>query len=276
MDDRDGVIVANLFGPLTLHQGDRTLGPRDLGSVKPKQILEILLLARGRPVPKDRLGDLLWGEALPRNVTATLETYVSVLRNRLYPGGMRGHEVIATEFGAYRINTEMVRLDLDAYDDLVRGADEADPEAARALLEKALGLVRGEVLEDEPYASWVERSRERYRTSHVEVLTSLCENLLVADDARRSVGYADRAVDLERSDERATRALMLAHYACGRQKSALHVFRRLGQHLAEGFGVAPLPETTRLAHAIRCHADSATLVAELFGVASTVAPSRIA
>ena len=48
-----------MFGPLQLQAGGTRLGPRDLGGVKPKQLLEVLLLERGRPVPKDRIAELL-------------------------------------------------------------------------------------------------------------------------------------------------------------------------------------------------------------------------
>ena len=44
-----------LFGPLEIHDGERILGPRDLGGARPKQVLEILLTARGHRVPTDRL-----------------------------------------------------------------------------------------------------------------------------------------------------------------------------------------------------------------------------
>jgi hypothetical protein len=47
-----------LFGPLTIEDGVRVLGPRDLGGARPKQVLEILLAARGHRVPTDRLADL--------------------------------------------------------------------------------------------------------------------------------------------------------------------------------------------------------------------------
>jgi hypothetical protein len=47
-----------LFGPLAIEDA-RTLGPRDLGGSRPKQVLEILLTARGHRVPTDRLADLL-------------------------------------------------------------------------------------------------------------------------------------------------------------------------------------------------------------------------
>jgi DNA-binding SARP family transcriptional activator len=80
-----------MFGPLQLDLAGDRRGPRDLGGVKPKQLLEILLLERERMVPKDRLADLLWGERLPQRVTATIESYVSVLRRALDDGsGLRG------------------------------------------------------------------------------------------------------------------------------------------------------------------------------------------
>lgn len=72
-----------LFGQLKIKWDDRRLGPRDLGGVKPKQVLEILLAARDHPVPKDRLADQLWGDAQPKDPSAAIETYVSVLRRRL-------------------------------------------------------------------------------------------------------------------------------------------------------------------------------------------------
>lgn len=56
---------ARLFGPIEVAAGGRRLGPRDLGGPKAKQVLELLLVARGHNVTKDRLADQLWGEALP-------------------------------------------------------------------------------------------------------------------------------------------------------------------------------------------------------------------
>ena len=76
-------ISIRLFGQLSFEDGEQVLGPRDFGGVKPKQLLELLLCGHGAPVSKDRLADGLWGERLPQNVEATLETYVSVLRRSL-------------------------------------------------------------------------------------------------------------------------------------------------------------------------------------------------
>ena len=66
----------SMFGPSVVRDGDRVLGPGDLGGVKPRQVLELLLLARGHLVCTDVIADAIWPEGEePRNVVATLNTY---------------------------------------------------------------------------------------------------------------------------------------------------------------------------------------------------------
>src|SRR5215467_8754500 len=94
-----------LFGPLRIEDGARVLGPRDLGGARPKQVLEILLAARGHRVATDRLADLLWGEELPQNAPGSVQTFVSVLRRHLASGREQGRAVVVTEPEAYRFAT---------------------------------------------------------------------------------------------------------------------------------------------------------------------------
>src|SRR5262245_55797493 len=152
-----------LFGPLAVDDATRSLGPRDLGGVRPKQVLEILLAARGHLVPTDRLADQLWGPEPPLDAAGSLQTFVSVLRRRLVADRARARELVVTEREAYRFAVDLVDLDLDRFDELVdRSAREPTVEARRSLAE-ALTLVRGDVLEDEPYALWAQDLRNTYR-----------------------------------------------------------------------------------------------------------------
>src|SRR5260221_7940625 len=114
-----GSLVIRLFGPLAIEDGARTLGARDLGGARPKQVLEILLAARGHRVSTDRLADLLWGDQQPQDPPGSLQTFVSVLRRRLAPDRDRARELVITEPEAYRFATDRVALDLDAFDQLL-------------------------------------------------------------------------------------------------------------------------------------------------------------
>src|SRR5580765_4352102 len=78
-----GRLAIRLFGALTIEDGRRRLGPSDLGGVRPKQVLEILLAARGHRVPTERIAELLWGAERPKDVGGSIQTFVSVLRRHL-------------------------------------------------------------------------------------------------------------------------------------------------------------------------------------------------
>ena len=63
--------------------------PVDLGTPKQRALVAALALSRGWPVSVDAIVDLLWGEAAPPGVTATLQAYVSQLRRVLEPDRQR-------------------------------------------------------------------------------------------------------------------------------------------------------------------------------------------
>src|SRR3954465_13451664 len=55
-----------LFGSTAVVIEDGAVAVTDLGGVKPRQILEILALSAGSPVPKDRLGGAVGGGRAPK------------------------------------------------------------------------------------------------------------------------------------------------------------------------------------------------------------------
>ena len=239
------MVRARLFGSIVLELGDRVLGARDFGGVKPKQILEILLCERGRPVSKERLADLLWGDALPANVSATLETYVSVLRRQL---GQKKDGLVLTEPGAYRVDTSRLWVDLDELDACVARGD-------RPALDEALALVRGEVLADEPYASWALRLREVYRERHLRALLLAARLAAQAGDHAAAAARAAEAAALDPACEPAHRAAMTALHALGRDDEAMRAFQRCRTALREELGVDPQPETIAVRDRIRGRPD---------------------
>src|SRR5689334_8463800 len=258
-DDRRERLLIRLFGPLAI-EGARTLGPRDLGGSRPKQVLEILLTARGHRVPTDRLADLLWGEQLPQNAAGSLQTFVSVLRRHLAPDRERARELVVTEAEAYRFATDLVDLDLDRFDQLLERSAHQPTRSARRSLEEALGLVRGEVLEDEPYADWAQGLRSTYQGRVLGASLEAAEAALAELDYAGALAHTDAAVALDRFSERAHRSAMLALYALGRQYDALETYRRFRTRLDEELGLDPSDETRALESAILRQEDLHSLL----------------
>jgi DNA-binding SARP family transcriptional activator len=257
-----------LFGPLTIETQGRRLGARDLGGVKPKQVFEVLMLARGAQVSKDALGDLLWGDAPPMKVAATLETYVSVLRARV------GRSLIVTEHGSYCIRRGSVWTDVDEFDEILSTWKTPQHEALEPL-ERALMLVRGDLLEDEPYASWAQRARERYREGHSELLRRLALCLLLRGDFGSATTHAHHALDLEPLDEFACRILMVSLFAAGRQQAAFRAYDSCKRLLREELDVAPLDETAGCFAQIRRHEPVDELVADLIGLPTATLQANV-
>jgi DNA-binding SARP family transcriptional activator len=247
-----------LFGRLNVECGGRSLGSRDFGGIKPRQIFEILVLSRGHAVPKDRLADLLWGELLPQNVSGALETYVSVLRRNLCPDGRAGHALIVTEPEAYRLATDLADVDLDRFDELLADAAQANG-AARSYLEAAIELARGDVLEDEPYAEWVLPIRERYQERRLQALTDAGSAALAQADYEAALAHAAAAIQLDSVNEPAYRVMMLAYNALERPQDALRAFERCRRELERVLDATPSQATERLYLGIRNHDDQTLL-----------------
>jgi len=242
--------VIRLFGALEIEEGPRTLGARDLGGARPKQVLEILLAARGHRVSTDRLADLLWGGQQPQDPPGSLQTFVSVLRRRLAPDRDRARELVITETEAYRFASDLVALDLDCFDQLLERSAHEPTHAARRSLERALALVRGDVLEDEPYASWAQDLRGTYRGRVLGAHLEAAHAALAELDYRAGLAHAEAAAALDCFSERAQRTAMLALYALGRQHHALATYREFRARLDRELGLEPTSETRTLEAAI--------------------------
>ena len=146
-----------LFGSLQIEDGQRWVGPDDLGGRKPKQLLEILLNERGRVVSKDRIVDLLWPDDLPQNAAATLDTYVSVLRRHLEPTIVRARDsrYLRRVHPGYLFDASEVEIDVDRFQALIvegqHARDEGDLERTDHAFATAIGFYRGAYLEDDTW-----------------------------------------------------------------------------------------------------------------------------
>jgi DNA-binding SARP family transcriptional activator len=265
-----------LFGALQIDAGGRRLSHADLGGVKPKEILEILVLARGALVSKEALADALWPETRPRNVTATLETYVSVLRRRVTEDRSRARQLVVTSAGAYRFAPEGVSLDIDRFDDLVRRAERAGRRERVALRVQAAAIATGDLLEDAPYAAWAEHERQLYRDRSARTNLLVAEDLLVDGDLAGALRHGEVALRLNPFAEEGFRVVMLANHALGHTERARGTFQRCRTLLGDELGVDPSTGLVDLAGAIDAGAPVSELLAEVRLADQPSAPVRVA
>ena len=261
----------HLFGKLDIEVDQRRLTAQSFGGRKPKQLLEMLLISRGRPVPSDQLASALWTDTMPQDHRATIQHYVSLLRRRLPRCPARG-SLVARSHGGYLLDPTQFTLDLDRFDAAVAAADATPTNLRRELLDRALELIGGDVLADEPDAPWAYPVRTHYRRAHQLLLLRAGAAALADEAPDRARELATIAVTQDPHGEPAVCLLVAAHCATGNEGAALEAFDRCRRGLAEVLGVDPMPHTMNLQRSVLRRAPVGEVVAHALRVVQPLTP----
>jgi DNA-binding SARP family transcriptional activator len=178
-------------------------------SRKARDLLRILVSRRGRPVPREHLMGLLWGDGEdPGRLAHRLSVALSTVRVVLDPDRLApaDHFVLADQ-ASVALDITHAEVDLETF--LVDAAhglrllERGDPDGARAVLVAAEGRYAGDFLADEPYEDWATTAREEARAAYlhaVRALAHLCRQAGRVDDTAR---YLLRLLHHDPYDERA-------------------------------------------------------------------------
>jgi DNA-binding SARP family transcriptional activator len=231
-----------ILGPLEVLADDGTSIP--LGGAKQRAVLAVLLLRANEVVSTDFLIDALWGNAVPRTASTSLQNSISALRKLLGP------ELLLTRPSGYMLELGTDSVDLHRFEALVRDARGQEPNERAALLRDALDLWRGEPLGELAFEPFAQPEVRR-----LEELRLVCEEDLI--DAGLEAGRdADLVPRLESlvarhpMRERLRGQLMLALYRAGRQADALAAYQDARRALLDELGLDPGRQLQQLHAAI--------------------------
>ena len=206
-----------------------------------------LVVAQGRPVPRDELAEALWEQALPATWDKALTVLVSKLRALLTDAGLDGARALTSAFGCYRLGLpEGSWIDIVAAADAAREAERTlrvgDTPSAKEAASLAELLTRGQFLPGDNGA-WVEQKRRELADVRGHVLGTLAEACLRSGEAAEASRWAEQAIALEPFREAGYRHLMQAHAISGNRAESLRVYEQCRRLLAEELGAYPSPET---------------------------------
>lgn len=223
-----------VLGPFQVEDDGR---PLTLGSARRRALLALLTLNAGRVVGVERLVDALWGESPPRTAVHVLHVYVSDLRRSL------PDEVLVTAPPGYLLRVSTGAVDLADFERLVsRGRDAlsaGDAAGAVALLDEALALWRGPVLEDLAGEGFVQVEARRLEELQLETRELRATAGLARGGAPDLVPQLLELVSEHPFRERPHALLMRALAAAGRQAEALEVYAAVRARLADELGIEP-------------------------------------
>lgn len=238
------MVTYRVLGSTEVVIGDLSI---DLGGRLPRRLLTALLVAGSRPVPDDQLVEAVWGDRAPADPGASLQVYVSRLRQRMRHAGL---DVLRRAGSAYRLVPCPGATDVDRFvDDLAEGRallGDGRPNEALRKLDEALGWWRGEAYADLNDSAAVQVARARLDELRETAVEERLAARLAVGDAAGAVAELDAAVRAMPYRERRWALLILGLYRCGRQADALASLRRVRALLADDLGVDPGSELQRL------------------------------
>src|SRR6476469_6806718 len=178
-----------------------------ISSRKGQALLAYLAMHPDRCARREHLAALFWGERRDDQARHNLRQCLVTLRRDLLKGDA---DILVVDANTVGLQAQRVSVDADEFASLADSAEASD-------LERAATLYRCECLSeftlDEPFDSWVQRTRSQLDDVAAHVFEKCAEHADARGDAKQAVAAAERliAFDAFRED---------------RQRIALRIFSR--------------------------------------------------
>lgn len=239
-------MIFQILGPMLI-TGEAAA--RFIPGTKPRQLLGLLLLHANRFVSTDHMADSLWDGEPPESAGANLRSYVRKLRTTLYERGVAA--TIETRPGGYALMVGTDDVDtsrVEAMRSEIRHLTTVgDFQTALALLDTALDLWRGSLLEDVPVCLSWQPQLTRWDLTRAEMLEDAIGLQTEHGDPRRAAQLVREALDRDPYNEDLW-CLLLRCLLVADQPSFARSAAQEGETLfAEELGVAPGEEFQALA-----------------------------
>lgn len=226
-----------LLGPLEVV---RDGAPLDLGGVRRRSVLAILLVNAGEVVSVDRLVDGVWGEHAPETAVTVVHGHVSRLRRTLADGA--GAQIV-THGRGYVLEVDPQALDVVRCEALLergrRALAEDRLDDAGTALGGALALWRGPPLADLADEPFAREHLPRLQELRVAAIEEHAEVDLAQGREAAVIASLRRLVRDEPLRERPRALLMLALHRAGRDAEALTAYDEGRRALGDELGIVP-------------------------------------
>jgi DNA-binding SARP family transcriptional activator len=235
-------VAVSLCGGLRIEIGSRRVDERM--SRQARLLIAYLALHRDRPVKRDELVDVLWGDHPPAAPRAALSVLLSRTRHALGAAFLVDLSELALGLPpAAAIDVERA---LAAADAAQRALESGRLPDAIAQANQALATLERPLLPDLE-CDWLDEHRRHLGERHVLVLETLAEAALAAGEHVTAERAARSLVEHDRYRESGHALLMRSLEATGNRAEALLIYDRLRVLLREEMGMTPSGAVRELA-----------------------------
>lgn len=231
---------------------------------KARNLLQFLLIHRGRTISRDKLYESLWPDWAWSANSSSLKVAVHMLRQILadhhvsqVPSPVVSSLMLKTEEMGYRLEAHNVWIDFEDFEDLIDRAHAlqagADADGALALYRQAVALYRGDFLPG-VHLHWAEERREWLRSRLLCALEFIIEAELAVGDRLGAITSCGQMLEADPLHERAYQALIVVHGQLGQLAQVRRWYQLCTSRLRDELDVAP-DEATKALYARAVQGD---------------------
>jgi DNA-binding SARP family transcriptional activator len=213
---------------------------------KAKLLVQILALKQSHEIHREELIEMLFPDVDLKMGNANLYRVLYAARFALEPdrNSYASSNYLLTEGQQIKLSsTKRLWIDTEEFELKARNGLKTNNQE---LLESAVELYKGDLLEDEPFEQWLINKREKFRTIFHTVLRRLAEDAEKRNDTEESHLWYDRILQHDPVDETAHRAKMRLYVEFGNNSLALKQYEKCCELLRRELSVEPDEETRRL------------------------------
>jgi DNA-binding SARP family transcriptional activator len=221
-------------------------------SGKSKDVLQYLLLNRGRVVQKERLQEILWPDSSWSAAGTSLKVAIHSIRNILkvpLGGEAEPSAVILCRGQGYLLQADRIWLDIHEFDLSMAAGRRAqaagDEAAALTAYRNAVHLYDGDFLASQA-APWADEQRQHYRALTLYALAYLRRESLRRNDHSMVVRLCRRMLDIDPYQEDVYQTMMLVHGQRGELGQVREWYRLCDQRFRRDLELKPTEDTERI------------------------------
>ena len=203
-----------------------------------RDILAMLVAARGRTIHREVLIDRLWPDDDPVKASNRLSVALTTIRTVLDPDRDQDpgfylkadRETVALSLGSVVVDVEVF---LEAAARGLRLLGERDSDRGLAILKSAESMYLGDFLEDHPYDDWSVGLREEARAVYVKIASVLADADTAAGDHDNAARRFLRMLERDPFNEQAHLSLVRSMVRSGRHGTARRLYGIYVSRMAE-------------------------------------------
>jgi DNA-binding SARP family transcriptional activator len=241
-----------VFGGLIVTTPHGVVADKTWRKRKARLLFAMLVVKRGQDVPRDQLLDYLWPDKDDEKARNNFYVVWNALKKALSPDAEKGEPspYVESVGGLCRAVTELVRSDIDDFEDYLieaRDADAAgDAEAALRAYEGLRDVYRGDLLPGDVYDDWFAAMRDRYRQDFGDAMVRAGQLYDRSGRPEQALNALRVAIERDSLREDLYQELLRCQIAAGQRSAAVDTYLTCRARLTEELGLDPSTETQDL------------------------------